>query len=166
MSNFLEQLESALPDLWRYAFALTRDGSAADDLVQDCAERALRKRRLWNRRRDLRPWLTTMMLNVFRNQYRRGRAYRMVPFDPETMTEEVLPAAEARIDLERLLLQVSALPDDQREVLLLVTVAGLSYDEAATALGIPRGTVMSRLSRARGRLRMEDAGPARLRSVR
>lgn len=165
MRGFQDQLVACLPDLWRYAFALTRDRSAADDLVQDCAERALKKRGLWITGQALRPWLTTMLLNIFRNQYRQKGSGRMVPFDAELHSPAVAPAGEARIELNEILERVAWLPEEQRAPLLLVTVAGLSYDEAAKALNVPRGTVMSRLSRARLKLRSPEPGQTRLRTV-
>jgi RNA polymerase sigma-70 factor, ECF subfamily len=161
------QVVAYIPRLRRYARALVGERAAADDLVQDTLERALNKLHLWKRGTDLRAWLFTVMHNVHVNQVRSRREFAALERDalevPVRATQEV--TLEAR-DLERML---ARLPVEQREVLLLVVLEDLSYDEAATALGIPIGTVMSRLSRAREKLRalMEGLpGAARLQVVR
>jgi len=141
-----------LPGLRRYARALTGDAWAADDLVQDTLERACVKWQLWLAGTDLRAWLFTLMHNLYMNQRR-----VVQPTANATQIDDIqseLPAPEAdkdsALDLTRCL---QRLPDDQRAVLLLVTLEDMSYGEAAKVLGIPIGTVMSRLSRARTRLR-------------
>ncbi len=140
-----------IPSLRRYARALTGDAWAADDLVQDTLERACSKWRLWAVGSDLRAWLFTIMHNVFASQMRRAPPLRSVV--PIEEVEHELHAVESGrdqgIDLQRCLLQ---LPEEQRAVLLLVTLEDLSYADVARVLGIPAGTVMSRLSRARVRL--------------
>ncbi|WP_367351010.1 sigma-70 family RNA polymerase sigma factor [Ottowia sp.] len=141
-----------LPALRRYARALTGDAWAADDLVQDTLERACAKWRLWLPGSDLRAWLFTLMHNLFLNQ-RRGAAARAVVVPLEDRHAELPgPARDAdiAIDLQRCLLR---LPAEQRAVLLLVTLEDMAYADAARVLGVPVGTVMSRLSRARARLR-------------
>lgn len=153
MSGFHDQLTESLPALWRYAYALTRDRAAADDLVQDCAERALRKRYLWLPHRPLRPWLMKMLLNSFRNRYRAETAHATVPLDDAPTLVADGASAETRLELAQTLAAVRALPPDQRDALLIVAVGGLDYKQAAGALSIPLGTLMSRLSRARARLR-------------
>ena len=146
-----DQIEAVIPRLRRYARALTGERIAADDLVQDTLERALRKLHLFRPGTDLRAWLFTVMHNVFVNQVRAGR---LPVVDDEDMAE--LPQREQEADglairdLDRALLR---LPDDQRAVLLLVALEDMSYEEAARTLEIPIGTVMSRLSRAREKLR-------------
>ena len=141
-----------IPRLRRYARALTSDRAQADDLVQECLARAWEKLSLWQRGTDLRAWLFTVMHNVHVNRVRASR-----PTDP---LEDEMPELAQRAtqgdsllvrDLER---GNAALPLAQREVLLLVALEDLSYNEAARALGIPIGTVMSRLSRAREKLRL------------
>jgi RNA polymerase sigma-70 factor (ECF subfamily) len=161
------QVVACIPRLRRYARALVGERAAADDLVQDTLERALNKLHLWKRGTDLRAWLFTVMHNVHVNQVRSRREYAALERDaleiPVRATQDV--GLEAR-DLERML---ARLPVEQREVLLLVVLEDMSYDEAATALGIPIGTVMSRLSRAREKLRalMEGLpGAGRLQVVR
>lgn len=144
-SHVIEQL----PGLRRYARALTGDAWAADDLVQDTLERACAKWQLWLAGTDLRAWLFTLMHNLYVNQ-RRG-IHAATPLED---LQSELPAPEGdrdgALDLARC---VQRLPDDQRAVLLLVTLEDMSYADAARVLGIPIGTVMSRLSRARTRLR-------------
>lgn len=144
-----------IPGLRRYARALTGDVWAADDLVQDTLERACSRWRLWLAGTDLRAWLFTLMHNLFIGQVRQGltRAKLVPTVDLEDVEHE-LRAPDASInfaiDLQRCLLR---LPDDQRVVLLLVTMEEMSYAEVAKVTGVPVGTVMSRLSRARGRMR-------------
>lgn len=148
-----------IPSLRRYARALTGDAWAADDLVQDTLERACSRWRLWLAGSDLRAWLFTVMHHLFVDQYRRrAQATPVVPLDD---VADTLHAPQGRpdlaLDLQRCLLR---LPDEQREVLLLVTLEDLSYAEVARITGVPLGTVMSRLSRARERLRQLMEAPA------
>lgn len=144
-------LLAEIPPLRRYARALTGDATRADDLVQDTLERALGKWRLW-RPGNLRGWLMTMMHNQFVNDVRRHSPieYRDEDALPESSVRDTLANGLALRDLDRAL---DALPPDQREVLLLVGLEDLSYQEVAAITGTPVGTVMSRLSRARTRLR-------------
>lgn len=149
-----------IPSLRRYARALTGDAWAADDLVQDTLERACSKWRLWSLGTDLRAWLFTIMHNQFASQLRRAPA-RAVVVDIDDAAHELRAPDSQRdqaIDLQRCLL---LLAEDQRAVLLLVALEDLSYDQVARVLGIPAGTVMSRLSRARTRLQalMDEAPP-------
>ena len=152
--------------LKRYAITLTRDMSAADDLVQDCMERALRK---WTLRREgvpLRGWLFAMMRNLHVDGWRRGRRRATEPLDQVAVLPALLPNQEDHIELNQLLRRVLALPEDQRTALVLVSVEGFTYREAAETLGVPEGTILSRVSRARAALR-EASGDAfpKLRSV-
>jgi RNA polymerase sigma factor (sigma-70 family) len=150
-----------IPGLRRYARALTGDAWAADDLVQDTLERACVKWQLWLAGTDLRAWLFTLMHNLYLNQRRTVQPTAMAMQIDDIQSE--LPAPEgdkdSALDLSRCL---QRLPEDQRAVLLLVSLEDMSYSEAAKVLGIPIGTVMSRLSRARARLRelMEGAESA------
>lgn len=168
MQQFLDEIEGCIPALRRYARALTRDPDGADDLVQDCIERAIRKRRLWSPTGPLRAWLFKMLLNIYRNDLRRNRRRGdQVPIDGLPV-EPATPAPQpGRIALSEMARAIGALPDAQREALLLVAVDGASYQEAAGILGIPAGTLMSRLGRARTALRaMTGAGDEpRLRTV-
>jgi len=148
-----EQIVDHLPGLRRYARALTGDAWAADDLLQDTLERACSKWRLWLAGSDLRAWLFTIMHNLFVSQVRSGKSQRLSNVDADDALRDVAaPAAplDASIDLQRCLLK---LPDDQRVVLLLVTLEDMSYAQVAKITGTPLGTVMSRLSRARERMR-------------
>lgn len=148
-----------LPRLRRYARALTGDVNRADDLVQDTLERALAKLDLWQPGSDLRAWLFTLMHNLFVNQIR-------VPRPQETVMEDALDEPVSGGQMEALHARdihaaLAKLPEEQREVLLLVGLEQFSYAEAAQVLGVPTGTVMSRLSRARERMRqMLAAEPA------
>ena len=149
--NEAQRLVDLIPRLRRYARALVSDRASADDLVQDTLERAWAKLHLYRRGTDLRAWLFTVMHNVHVNKVRSARATD--PLEDE-MPELAQRAAQGDSlvvrDLDR---AIARLPDEQRAVLLLVTLEEMSYDQVARALGIPIGTVMSRLSRAREKLR-------------
>jgi len=149
--NEAERLVDLIPRLRRYARALVGDRASADDLVQDTLERAWAKLHLYRRGTDLRAWLFTVMHNVHVNKV---RATRVTDTLDDEMPELALrpPQGDALMvrDLDR---AIALLPAEQRAVLLLVTLEDLSYDEVARTLGIPIGTVMSRLSRAREKLR-------------
>lgn len=151
-----------IPALRRYARALSGDTWAADDLVQDTLERACSKWRLWAAGSDLRAWLFTVMHNLFINQLR--RASREAPggtVDIDEVAHELAApdlSPGPALDLQRCLLR---LPPEQRAVLLLVSLEDMSYAEVAKITGVPLGTVMSRLSRARGRLQELLNAPAR-----
>lgn len=158
----LPQIEACIPALRRYALALLRNRQDADDLVHDCLVRALD--RLHTRRDDgdLRAWLFTIMHNLFVTQRRRWSAR------PDAAAQDALAdAVPVRAEQENSLLfkelvnALYQLPQDQQQVILLVAVEDLSYAEVARVLGIPIGTVMSRLSRARERLRRAAQEPAR-----
>jgi RNA polymerase sigma-70 factor (ECF subfamily) len=149
---FAIQAMQYIPRLRRYARALTGDASAADDLVQDALERALVKQALWREGSDLRAWLFTVMHNVFVNQVRSAAASRTVPL--EASAEELVQAQTGdRLEIRDLDLALQALPEEQRAVVLLVGLEQMTYEETARVLGVPVGTVMSRLSRGRERLR-------------
>lgn len=154
MSDFLDEIEGCVPALRRYARALTRNPDRADDLVQDCIERALRKQGLFRPTGPLRAWLFTLLLNLYRNSARHQRRRGdHVPLE-SLVHEPSTPAAQpGRIALAEMSRAIDLLPDEQREALLLVVLEGLSYAEAANILKIPAGTLMSRLSRARSALR-------------
>ncbi len=144
-----------IPRLRRYARALLRgDTLAADDLVQDCLERALSRLHRWRQGSDLRAWLFTIMHNLYVNQVRRASNGPQFVVLPDDEIGPIDPGtAERSTELRELHHAVAALSPDQREILLLVSLEGLRYHEVATILGIPEGTVMSRLSRARKQLR-------------
>jgi len=150
-----KRLVELIPRLRRYARALVGDRATADDLVQDTLERAWAKLHLYRRGTDLRAWLFTVMHNVHVNRIRATRATDPLEDEMPELAEAQRPDALLMRDLDR---AISRLPADQRAVLLLVTLEEMSYDEVARTLGIPIGTVMSRLSRAREKLRAMMAG--------
>lgn len=154
---FRQQLLGAIPRLRRYARSLVYEVHLADDLVQTALERALAHWHQFDQRRDLSLWALGILHNAHLDHRRRDA--RTTPMDPADLAAEMDAQAGAhasphdpglRIDLQAAL---RGLPPDHREVLLLVGVEQLSYAEAAALLGIPIGTVMSRLSRARVALR-------------
>lgn len=156
----MTELSEHLPRLRRYARALTGDRHAADDLVQDTVERALNKSALWRPDSKLDAWLMTLMHNIFVNQLRtaagrRADSLETLPSEPAVRATQS-DSIEIR-DIHGALAQLSA---EQREVLLLVTLEEYSYEETAHILDIPVGTVMSRLSRARDRMRQLIEGTA------
>jgi RNA polymerase sigma-70 factor (ECF subfamily) len=154
VQQFLDEIEACIPSLRRYARALTRDADRADDLVQDCIERAIRKRRLWAPTGPLRAWLFKLLLNIYRNDLRSSRRRgHQVPLDEMVIEPAVPPPQPGRIALAEMAKALDRLPDEQREALLLVVLDGASYQEAADIIGIPAGTLMSRLGRARAALR-------------
>jgi len=157
------EIVAHIPRLRRYARALTGDGHRADDLVQDTLERALAKYYLWRRGSDLRAWLFTIMHNVFVNQLKARRELAL-----DDAVEDGLQSAPRSdpLELRDLDAALRQLPVEQREVLLLVGLEQLSYAEVSDALGIPIGTVMSRLSRGRERLRAAMSGSANATSLR
>ncbi|RDS75705.1 RNA polymerase sigma factor [Alteriqipengyuania lutimaris] len=161
-------VEPMIPSLRRYARSLLRDQSAADDLVQDCLERVISR---WHQRRSdghPRTWVFTILHNLAINRLKQS-ARRGVHLAVENVDEAAFatpPAQEERLHHGAILDALSLLPEDQRSVLLLVSVEDLSYAETASVLDIPIGTVMSRLSRARHRLaRLMDDGPGQSATV-
>ena len=159
------ELQAALPRLRRYARVLTGDSNRADDLVQDTLARAWEKRGLWLAGSDLRAWLFTIMHNVHVNQFARRRrelAESSLDADdgPAAGWEIPVRATQSdRVELTEVLMHIQRLPSEQREVLMLAAVEELRYDEIARIQGIPIGTVMSRLNRAREKLRRMLANP-------
>lgn len=161
------EIEAHVLALRRFALALTRDRDLADDLVQDTIERALSRWRLRRRDLPLRPWLFAILRNLHVSAWRRRVRSPVVTADRLEEIAAVSDAVEARIELRQVLEMLANLPEDQRMAILLVAVEGLSYTQAAAVMDVPVGTVMSRLGRARARLR-ELAGTdnsAKLRRV-
>jgi RNA polymerase sigma-70 factor (ECF subfamily) len=163
MRSVLSEIEVCIPALRRYAFALVRNPQEADDLVHDCLVRALE--RLHTRRKEfaMRSWLLTIMHNLFISQLRKAKVRRRVePLDEDSAAElGVRATQEDRLQWRDLLRGLDSLPEGQRNVVLLVSVENLSYAEVASVLGIPIGTVMSRLARGRERLRYFTGHEAR-----
>lgn len=167
MSQFLDEMEACVPALRRYARALTHNADAADDLVQDCLERAIRKGNLWKPSGPLRAWLFRILLNVWRNNLRdKRRALDDAPMSSIVDEPQVPSASPSRLALAETARAIQLLPAEQREALLLIALEGMSYAEAASVLEVPIGTLMSRLGRARTQLRLlRDEGGVRLRSL-
>ena len=158
--EFIARIDELIPRLRRYARALTGERSLADDLVQDTLERAWSKLHLWRGGSDLRAWLFTIMHNVHVNQVRSRGAQATLPLDEDLPDTPVRASQADMLEVRDIDAAVKRLPMEQREVLLLVALEHMSYQQAAQTLGIPIGTVMSRLSRARERLRiMLDGAP-------
>lgn len=155
MADLITRIEAEIPALRRYATTLVRDPAGAEDLVQDCLERALARRHLWRRPGHLRAWLFTLMRRIHSNQLR-ALYRRPAPaiFDEERAAPVVRDDPAAHAELDQALAAINELAEEHREVLVLVVVEGLRYREAAAVLEIPVGTVMSRLARARERLRL------------
>ena len=162
-----DQLQAHVARLRRYARALTGNREAADDLTQDTLERAWNKRALYDgsgpeQPASLRAWLHSVMHNQFINGVRRRRPTESIDDIPDAalVLQAAGASAETRAALGDLQRALTRLPDEQREVVLLVGLEQLSYAEAAASLGVPIGTVMSRLSRGRERLRqLMDESP-------
>ena len=152
-----------IPHLRRYAMALVGNRIHADDLVQDCLERALSRSHLWQDG-NLRGWLFTIMHNIHANTRRRAaRSPLVAALDNEEISAAAPPTQEEGLAVAGLAAALATLPDDQRSVVLLVGLEEFSYAETAEVLGVPIGTVMSRLHRGRERLRQvlaSDASPA------
>jgi RNA polymerase sigma-70 factor (ECF subfamily) len=145
-------LAGQIPALRRYARALTGDHEAADDLVQESLERAWRKSGHWKSELPLRPWLFTLMHNVYVNGIRKKRPV-VLDDPPDDIVDPVRSGPQRAMDLRDLEKGLAQLPDPQREVLLLVCLEEMRYEEVARVLDVPVGTVMSRLHRARKSLR-------------
>jgi RNA polymerase sigma-70 factor (ECF subfamily) len=143
--TFRQNVEATIPALRRYARALTRDSDIADDLVQDTLVRALRSKHLFHGG-EMRSWLYTILTNLNRNRLRSlSRRPMLMPLEDNDMPNLAGPESGGR-DIERAL---ATLVEDQRNALLLVVLEGLTYREVAAVQGVPIGTVMSRLARAR-----------------
>ena len=153
MADLRVQVEEQIPRLRRYARALTGDRTLADDLVQDTLERALSRFHLWRHGSDLRAWLFTIMHNIFVNQARTRMRHQHEALESNAAVESMRAREPDWLELRDLDSALAQLPHDQRAVLLLVGLEQLTYEEAARVLEVPIGTVMSRLSRGRERLR-------------
>ncbi len=154
MSEIADRIALEIPRLRRYARALTRDMSAADDLVQECLARAISKTHLWQEGTDLRAWLFTILhnqyVNIVRRSAREGTVIDVSDAESILVTQAVQTKRLEMRDLDRAL---AKLPSEQREVLLLIGMEGMRYEEVAEILGVPIGTIRSRLSRGRDALR-------------
>ncbi|TVQ34964.1 MAG: sigma-70 family RNA polymerase sigma factor [Geminicoccaceae bacterium] len=151
MTSFATRLEEAVPSLRRFALSLTQMEADADDLVQDCLERALTHREKFEPGTNLDAWLFTIMRNRFVSD-RRKRREVTTPVDAMQDRLVVGPAQQERLNVEDFLKSFRRLPDRDQAVLAMIGGAGLSYEETAARLEVELGTVKSRLSRARARL--------------
>lgn len=154
MTDIYQGMEAAIPQLRRYARALARDAATADDLVQDCLARAIARTHLWQEGTNLRAWLFTILHNQYVNQVRRtareGTTVEISDAEPLLAVEAIQDHQLELRDLDRAL---AKLPDKQRIPILLVGLEGMDYQATAALLGIPVGTVRSRISRGRDALR-------------
>ncbi len=154
MTDIYQRIEAAIPQLRRYARVLVRDASTADDLVQDCLARALTRTHLWQEDTNLRAWLFTILYNQYVDQVRRaareGTAVEINDAEPLLAVE---PIQDHQLELRDLDRALAKLPDKQRVPILLVGLEGMHYQATAALLGIPVGTVRSRISRGREALR-------------
>jgi len=158
----VDQITHHIPRLRRYAQALMSNAVAADDLVQDALERAVSKFSLWRRDSDLRAWLFTIMHNVYVNQgLATSRRQHMMVEAPDVDAPTVPAAQEHSMAIRDMNRALTQLPDEFREVVLLVGLEKMRYEEVAQVLDIPKGTVMSRLSRGREKLRQLMAGESK-----
>jgi RNA polymerase sigma-70 factor (ECF subfamily) len=154
MSEFNGLVEQEIPRLRRYARALTRSADRADDLVQETLLRAISKSHLWQTGTDIRAWLFTIMHNHYVNMVRRAMRDEAT-IEIEQMSSSLVAVTDptASSQLRELEQSLARLPGEQREVILLVGLEGMSYETAAKVLSVPVGTVRSRLSRGRDALR-------------
>ena len=163
------QLAAELPVLRRFARALSGDPALADDLVQDCLERALAKSHLYDPARPLRAWLYTVLRNQYVSGLRRSRRSGIVKTVDDLTGDEgaIPPDQEQRIALNTVTEALDRLSAQHREVIVLVGLEEMSYRDVSEILGVPVGTVMSRLSRAREQMRalLNDRGSTGLRQV-
>jgi RNA polymerase sigma-70 factor, ECF subfamily len=169
MDEFSWLITREIPRLRRYARALAGDVDKADDLVQDCLERALRKRHLRPRYGSLRAWLMRMLYNIYLNDApRRRRERKSISMEGADRQLEGHEHPEMHMKCHNIAAALDRLPAEQRAAIILIALEGLAYDEAAWTLGIPVGTLRSRLSRGRETLRILQENPphsARLRRV-
>lgn len=162
-----DQLLTWVPRLRRYARALVSNREDADDLVQDTLERALSKSALWRSVSDMRAWLFGVMHNLHVDGVRRPKLHTVI-LDDDTPEIPVAATQGERLAILDLQAALEKLPVEQREIIVLIALEDMSYAEVATTLGIPIGSVMSRLSRGRERLRALMEGrpdPVRLQAV-
>ena len=150
MNDFSKMVEAEIPRLRRYARSLTRNAHTADDLVQDCLVRALSKQHLWAEGTELRAWLLTIMHNQHINFWRRAvrQGYEVAVSDTEPSFTRAANQ-DHRLELRDLDRALALLPEKQRSVILLIGLEGMAYEAVAQVVGVPVGTVRSRLSRGR-----------------
>lgn len=158
MTRFCEELTALLPRLRRFARGLTQDSADADDLCQQTIERALKARQQWQEGTRLDAWVYRIMRNQWIDEVRaRTRRSQTFAHEDEGMNVGVAGDrdAENRVELGNVERALQRLPEEQREAVVLVMVEGFGYKEAADILGIPQGTLTSRLGRGREALLRE-----------
>jgi len=157
-----------VPRLRRYARALLRDSDRADDLVQDCLERALLRLDNWRTGESPRRWLFTIMHHIFVDQMRKGKRRGEASILPLESHEAMsVPAEQSEDAASRDVLQaLQAINPERRAAILMVSVEGFSYAEASAILGVPAGTLMSRIARGRDDLRALLDDGSRRRAIR
>lgn len=154
-----EQLGQHLDVLRRYALVLMRDPDQAEDLVQEALVKAIEGSASYMDGRDLRKWLLAIVHNTFVDRWRRLQAERQATGDLLSMADEAAPPPQmSAVHLGQTIAALMALPVEQREALVLVALDGMTYKDAAECLGVPVGTLMSRLGRAREALRVATSG--------
>ncbi len=168
-ANFRNDLVKELPYLRRFARGLCGDASLADDLVQDCVERALTKSHLYDPARPLRAWLYAVLRNIFVSNWRRNAKFVGAKTVDDLVGFEgsVAPEQDSNFSVAVITEALDTLPTQQREVLVLISLEEMSYKDASEIIGVPIGTIMSRLSRARAHLEniLEKRGTTVLRRV-
>lgn len=155
-----DRLRALIPRLRQFARSLCGDGSAADDLVQATLERALRGWSSRHTRQALQPWLFSILYRQFIDERRRAKRWARLLEQVGLAQDAHAPSAERVSEGRAALAAFARLSEEQRALLMLVSVEGFSYREAADTLGVPIGTVMSRLARAREKLRQHTDGLA------
>lgn len=149
---FETELAQLLPRLRRFAFALSRDAADADDLAQAAIERALRSQAQWQPGTRLDSWMFRITRNLWIDTVRsrsRKEKFEAPAEEAESLGEDPTGAVEASVDLKRVMAAMQRLPDEQREVVALILIEGFGYRETSEMLGLPIGTVSSRLVRGR-----------------
>jgi RNA polymerase sigma-70 factor, ECF subfamily len=152
-TDVLRQIETHVPSLWRYARGLVHDPDLARDMVQDCLERAVSRFHLYREDVNLRGWLFTILLNVVRSNARTAQHRQWVPLEDHIDCLPCAPPQYHALQIRDLQRGFAKLPEMLQEVIVLVAIEGMTYQEAARVLEVPVGTIRSRLSRARGQLR-------------
>ncbi len=167
--DFRTNLVAEIPHLRRFARSLCGDASLADDLVQDCIERALKKSHLYDVTKPLRAWLYAVLRNIHVSNWRSNAKHQNAKSVDDLYDGEGSTRAEQEDNFSTNLITeaLDKLPAQQREVLVLISLEEVSYKDAAEIIGVPIGTIMSRLSRARSTLQniLEERGTTFLRRV-
>lgn len=168
-NDFRTNLIAEIPHLRRFARSLCGDASLADDLVQDCIERALKKSHLYDATKPLRAWLYAVLRNIHVSNWRSNVKHTSSKNIDDLIDGEGATRAEQEDNFSTSLITeaLDKLPAQQREVLVLISLEEVSYKQASEIIGVPIGTIMSRLSRARSLLKdiLEERGTTVLRRV-